>query len=80
MNLLWAAVGAASGLLSGAAFRLPVFRLAVASGAPVRSADSPAIATVTPVAAVSPRSASRSATQVVSSIESGLSSVVASSR
>jgi len=37
MNLLWAATGAALGLLAGAALRATVFRLSVASGAPERT-------------------------------------------
>jgi leader peptidase (prepilin peptidase) / N-methyltransferase len=38
MNLMWAAAGAALGLLAGAALRSTVFRLSVASGAPERTA------------------------------------------
>lgn len=37
MNLLWAATGAALGLLAGAALRATVFRLSVASGSPERA-------------------------------------------
>jgi leader peptidase (prepilin peptidase) / N-methyltransferase len=40
MNLIWAAGGAAAGLLAGAALRATVFRLSVASGDPDRSACS----------------------------------------
>jgi leader peptidase (prepilin peptidase) / N-methyltransferase len=38
MNLIWAAAGAALGLLAGAALRGTVFRLSVASGEPERTA------------------------------------------
>jgi leader peptidase (prepilin peptidase) / N-methyltransferase len=38
MNPMWAAVGAALGLVAGAALRGTVFRLSVASGAPERTA------------------------------------------